>query len=454
MSYFKHIKQDVVADPLNSSTANLTSGNSYMFSGSAASTLGVAGVQVSLYTDKGCTVVIEQSPDGTNWDLSDRYRYDANDNFGVTVQAVSSYVRVLVTTANETTTYFRLQTALCPIVEAVPRSLTEFGNLKVTLSEDTYGFGVENTPTDELRVVEPVRLVGSSFDGNTVDQNFWTPLNDIGAAGSVTQSGTEMILSSGSANGAYARVYSVRRARFVNGSSLRFRAHVRLGDTGVTNNKRRWGCAWGSTMPTITDGCYFELDGTTFSVVTLKGSVETRVSSGSFNGHQGYTYTPTTDNMVYEIYLTNSACIFAVGEEVLHKVSATSATWTNTLSPHVWADNANAAAIASSRTLNIRSMGISRLGKYETAPTYKNITAAAATVCKYGGGILHKLLFNNPANKAVIIYDNTSAASPIIATITPAAGQAPFYFDFGVPFFTGLTIDTTAGAQNLTLIYE
>ena len=37
---------------------------------------------------------------------------------------------------SETTTVFRLQTALCPIVKAVPRTLDENSNFKVSLKED------------------------------------------------------------------------------------------------------------------------------------------------------------------------------------------------------------------------------------------------------------------------------------------------------------------------------
>src|SRR5512136_1957883 len=138
------IVQSVVADANNSSTTNLDVGNSYIFTGTASSTLGVAGIQVSLYADKNCIVKVQQSPDATpHWDLIDTYYYTASSNFGVTVQAIYSYARVVVTTANETTTTFRLQTALCPIVESVPRSLDGNGNLKVANPIDSYGFDTE-----------------------------------------------------------------------------------------------------------------------------------------------------------------------------------------------------------------------------------------------------------------------------------------------------------------------
>jgi hypothetical protein len=60
MSFWKAIKQDVIADAGNSSSSNLLSGA--YFSGAAATTLGVAGLQVSLKTDQNCTVWVDQAP--------------------------------------------------------------------------------------------------------------------------------------------------------------------------------------------------------------------------------------------------------------------------------------------------------------------------------------------------------------------------------------------------------
>jgi hypothetical protein len=124
--------QYVVASTLNSSAVNVNAGATW--TGTAESTLGVVGIQISLKTDKNCTVYVDQSPDGTNWDIVDTYRYFTEvNNFGITVQAINSFFRVRVTNIDATnTTYFRFQTALCPMVEAVPRSLTAQGELKVT----------------------------------------------------------------------------------------------------------------------------------------------------------------------------------------------------------------------------------------------------------------------------------------------------------------------------------
>jgi len=59
MSYFKNIKQDVVADAGNASSANLASGATW--AGTPVSTLGVVGLQWNLNTDQNCTVYSEES---------------------------------------------------------------------------------------------------------------------------------------------------------------------------------------------------------------------------------------------------------------------------------------------------------------------------------------------------------------------------------------------------------
>ena len=157
------------------------------FVGSATSTLGVNAIQVSLKTDKNCLIYIDQSPDGNNWDLTDTFNYYKSiNNFGLTVQAINSYFRTRVVNQDTTgsTSYFRLQSVLCPIVEALPRSLDSEGNLKVAIksSRDDYGFVQENTPIGETRVVEPYRLVGAQFSDTILDSNFWT--SNIGTGGS------------------------------------------------------------------------------------------------------------------------------------------------------------------------------------------------------------------------------------------------------------------------------
>lgn len=459
------VNQDVIADPNNSSTTNLSSANTYAFTGAATSTLGVAGIQVSLKADQNCTVYVEQSPDttptGPHWDISDVYNYYASiNNFGITVQAINSYVRVRVTTASLETTYFRLQTALCPVVEALPRTLDEDGYLKVGIKStvDGYGFGVENTPTGEVRSVIPTRLVGAQFEGTSVDALFWG--NAVANGGTVTQGNAQLRLRTNTTANGSATAYSVRRARYVSASGQVYRAVIQL-DAGSANNKRRWGVAWGATMPTISDGAYFQLDGTEFSVNTMKsytGSTGiTKVTS--FNGTLGATYSPGTTVATYEIYWTNSKVWFVVGNKVLHTVSALSSTWADTMNHHIFMDNVNSSNAVADVSLYCRVASIRRLGPMLTQPAsyYFAPGQTAGLNLKLGPGNLHSIILTSVVNNAAItLADSTSAGTPIIFSHTAGASSTGIStIDFkGIPFFTGLRLIVAAQNAGLTIIYE
>ena len=70
--------QDVKADANNSSTDNLTSTNSFTFTGVGSSTLGVIGLQWNLKCDQNAIVYIEESDDDVNWDISHPFTYIAS----------------------------------------------------------------------------------------------------------------------------------------------------------------------------------------------------------------------------------------------------------------------------------------------------------------------------------------------------------------------------------------
>lgn len=452
------IKQNVLASNLNSSTTNLASGAT--FTGLAESTLDYAGIQVSLKTDQNCTVYVDQSTDGSNWDINDTFTYYySNGGASWTVQAVNSYVRVRVkNNGASTTTYFRMQTALCPVVSTEPRAPDSGGEVPVKIHgiEDEYGFEVENTPMGEMRVITPTRLVGSSFEGSTIDPRFWTAT--IANSATITQSNAQIVLTSGTNTSGSAQLASFRRARYVSGFSQGFRGVVQLGDTGKANNTRKWGVGFGATMPTITDGAYFKLAGTTFSVVTLKGSSESVVSSGSFNGELGATHVVDTNVKTYEIYWTNSKVWFVLGGMTLHTVSANSATWSNTMGHHVYMENVNSGN-TSSATLTCRVASIRRLGPLATQPTsfyYSGQTASV--ILKYGMGNLHGAVVSGVTNNAVIsLYDNTAvtATSLLWSSGSMGANTVPFALDFkGLPFYSGLTMAITSANANATVIYE
>ncbi|MFA5871075.1 MAG: hypothetical protein WC842_04325 [Candidatus Paceibacterota bacterium] len=327
-----------------------------------------------------------------------------------------------------------------------------------TILTDSYGFSVENTPMGEMRMVTPVRLSGSSFSGSTIDSNFWTSAATGGAGGSaIAQSGSEITLTSGTANADSVTLFSVRNSRYVGGSSMRFRALCQFA-SGTENNKRRIGIGFGSTaMPAVTDGAWFQLSGTTFSVVTCKGGAinEQVISSGSFNGVLGTTYTPPTTVITLEIYWTNSKVWFVIGDDILHTVSASTETWGNTMSYHIFASSLNSDT-AISKTLKIRTATISRMGNLETLPMTKNITGVnTSQIFKYSAGTLHRIIVGTPVNgKTITIYDNVTGTTNPIGIITLPAQSVPIILEYRSPFFNGLNVVPNDTGLNLTVVYE
>lgn len=355
-----------------------------------------------------------------------------------------------ITIQKETTGVSRIQ-GLMPNNIIADVGVTYGKSLKSSISDDL-NFPSFNTPIGELRVVEPVRLVGAGFEGSTIDTRFWTT-GATGTSASIAQSGCELIITSGTSNGATVYAYSVRRARYVTGSSMRFRCVGKLGDTGTANNKRRWGIGWGASMPTITDGAWFQVDGTEFSIVTCKGGVETKVTAANFNGDlDGYALTALVTTL--EIYYTNSIIKFVIGGLTLHTVTASLASWTNTLAFHSFVDSINSNVLGASVTINVRTASVYRLGKIETQPITYHLSGDAAThVLKLGQGLLHKIVFNNTSGTSINIVDNITGNTPSLGIITTTAsciGPWDVYY----PFNNGLILITTGNGLDATIVYE
>ena len=147
--------QDVHVSAGNTSSDNILAGES--FTGTSDTTFGVVGIQVMIKSDQILSVTVQQSNDETNWDVEDQWLTYPDIGSGRTVQAVGGYFRVVVVNLSpNNTTYMRLTSVLCPQVEAVPRSLTSYGNLKmaqgmVSAYPDEWNFTDVNTQAS-LRV--------------------------------------------------------------------------------------------------------------------------------------------------------------------------------------------------------------------------------------------------------------------------------------------------------------
>jgi len=439
------IIQAIHTDPNNSSTTNLTSANSYTFTGAVTSTLGVAGLQWNLRTDQNATIYIDQSSNGTNWDITDTQDYYySKGGMGETIQALAAYWRIrVVLKGTVDTTYFRLQAVLCPTVESLPRALNNYGRLITSggIVDEETGVRVDVDTLGTLRTMQPARLVGTSFSGTTKDTNFWTEA--VTGTGSVTQAG-EITLATGTTANSTVAYYSVRKARKVTGATNQFRTVAKLGTATQANNLRRLGCYDSQ------DGFFFQVNGTTFGVGSRKGGSDTIVTSGSFNGNYGSSVVMDTAIKRLIIEYDHLGTKFFVNGILLHTITGSTAALTNTLNLGVYMENINSGGNDTNNTFVVRFACIQRLGLLQTDPTYKYISTNTTTICKYGAGELTRIVNVDNAG-SVTIYDNTSATGTIIATIDTAKALGDL--TFGVPFSNGLTIVTATGAK-IVVVYE
>jgi hypothetical protein len=328
--------------------------------------------------------------------------------------------------------------------------LTETDGTILTKTEltDGYGWEMEFTPNDELRVITPYRVVGSTFSSTVIDPNYWTANTGTGGSSAITNG--QLILTTGTTQNNPTNVQSVRIGRYVGGSSMRARIIMRLPDTGTTGNIRRWG------VFTTTNGAFFQLTGNTLQIVTRKTSSanDVVVDIGVWNGED---YTPDTNVHTYEIYYNNSRVYFVINGAIVHTVSASTATWSDTLNLPLRFENNSVNGGATNVAMNIRNAVITRLGAATTDPTYKNVKTATTTVCKAGPGTLHTLTINGEGStgNTVAIYDAPSSPAtpyPLIGTVSlNRTGIANFSYD--TPFNNGLTLVTNS-TVDITAIYE
>ena len=527
MSYFPSISQNVIVDTVNSVSGvtivnYVNPADIWNYNGVGSSTLGVNAIQLVVTSTKNLDIYVDQGNTSSSFQLTDTYNYLTTKQFGLTVQAVGAYVRVRAKNTSGASAVATIDTVLCPIIEALPRSLDEYGNLKVSIKDfdDQNGFEALNTPTHELRTIVPIKLVGVGFEGTTIDPNFWTSITQSG--GTITQlDGRINLLTNTLVNGS-ATLCSVRRARYNTGSSLYFRANMRVGDTGTANNVRQWGVGiianytltitatgitagdvysdvsavqytvlisstgttatvYATASPTtgartytrisgtgaptltgsafaitsvVTDGYYFQLSGTTFSVVSEIGNISTPVNSGSFNGDYGATAIPSTNVTTYEIIWNPKNTYFFIDGAILHTMSGPLTPLSNTQSLFAFLNNSNINGGSTNVGLYCRSLSIKRLGPLLSQPISKYLTGTSTTILKYGPGNIHSVICGGVAG-TIVLYDGLSANAPIIiSTSNSGGGAAPFSMNCkGVPFFNGLCC-VTSGACLATIIYE
>jgi hypothetical protein len=450
------INQNTQVDALNSTTVNLAAGAT--FTGPWVSDINYTAVQYIENSDKNMVVYIDQSSDGVNQDISDSFEcFSAVGGCGNTVQLVGSYYRFRVFNEDATTsTHLRFQAIKVPFLESLPRTLSPEGNLKVAVQaiQDDNGFSPYFSPFGEQIAVPMYKLVGSVFNGSTLDTNVWSASSGVG--GVAAPASGVMVLSTGTTANNSSTLQTNLYARFVAGEPNKYRITIVLPDTGTANNARRWG-------PFISgaDGAYFQVSGvgatTSLSVCTMKSSVVSCAANGSFNGFEGSTFVLDTLPHIYEIITVPHAVYWFIDGELIHSTNPNTS-WTSTLDLPVRFENTNSNGSTTNVSMSILVGTGGRLGIPETQPKsfFQSGTTAGIQV-KLGAGDMRKAVISATSNNSVIsFYDGTSTGGKLLWSSGAFGAQSTaFSLDFDkLPFNTGLFMTITGAASNLFLTYE
>lgn len=144
--------QDINTSTANSSTTNLASSAS--FTGTSVATDSVNSIAVTIFSDQPCNVSIQQSINGTNWDvLSERATLAGVGQFRI-VQVAAAFMRVVVTNIGlAATTTFRLQTRLLPISQPNPAPLQNNRLVTGTITTACADVNINACPTTAAVVI-------------------------------------------------------------------------------------------------------------------------------------------------------------------------------------------------------------------------------------------------------------------------------------------------------------
>jgi hypothetical protein len=314
----------------------------------------------------------------------------------------------------------------------------------VSIHDDNSGSNTQISPLGNLKIALPIRLTGGKFEGGVFNNNFWTATTSSGGTTALQNNVLVMSTSSISSNGRCFVTFN-KKARALAAYSNDIMIGAKFGDTGVANNIRRLG------LFNSTDGFFFELSGTTFSLVTRKGAIDTAITG--FNGN----VRPVVDTN-FHYYRIEYLCyklFFYQDGELIHKTTNCATTLTNTLDLKIAFENLNINSLSSAQTLQIISAGVIRSGEQSITPFYVNSISAETKTLKSTPGTLHEVVINRKGSGGAILslWDSSSAGGQSIAVIdtTVNVGNLNYHLDFD----NGLTYQTSSNnIGDVTIIYD
>jgi hypothetical protein len=466
MSYFPSITQNTVIDVANSNSSTLAAGATWNAAGVGTSTIGFQGAQVVVKSDQNMTLTIEQGITNSTFQISDQYNYNTiTDDFGITVKIVSPFIRVSLKNIGSSLATYSVNSTLTPITEPLPRSLDSLGNLKTAIYgiEDLHQNFVEISSLGTMNTNQPYRLVGTTF-GASIDTNNWTATNNGTGSASGVSAGMATV-TSGTAANAWGRFTSTRVGRAIVDNVTKYRGAVRMPTLTQANTNRQWGAFTATAgsagvLPIPTDGYFFALNGANVLSVNSRnaGGTINSVASGSFNGLVSQ-FIMDTNVHAYEINYLYTETEFVIDGVLVHTFSPTTALLSSTQDLPIMILSTNSVGTTTA-SVEVWTSAIVRLGRDLTAPIYRHVAGALAnTVLKVGSGTLRNVVVNQWVTGTIISLFDSATTTNAIAIINPTTTggthqEQSFALNFGVDFYTGLTVTVVNGSTDVTIIYE
>lgn len=321
--------------------------------------------------------------------------------------------------------------------------------------DDHYGTSQYLSPNGEVIAVPIYKLIGDIFTGPTLDPNFWTAT--LGTGGSASIVNGELVVSTGTTANNVVEVTSNATARFSGLAANKIRMVQQLPDTGVVNNVRHWGCGI-FTGGVLTNGAFFQMNGTSFELTTVRSSVTSTISNGTFNGQYGATFTPGLDVHFYEIVYQPKQVIWLADGKIIHTFLASVNPWTDQIHFPIHFGSINTNGLATNVTFKLRNATIVRFGIPDIQPVSVFLVGLnAGQNLKNSPGNIHSIKISSVTNNAVVtLYDSLTATGTIIWSTGPMTNNTfPFNIPMDkTPFYIGLSIAITGAACSVLVNYD
>lgn len=385
------------------------------------------------------------SNDGLNYETIGSVNLNTNVfNFYVTTNGIYqipnpgfSFFKAVVTAYNSGTIYAdtTLNISSLPIPSSSPI---------VAIHDPQNHKDIHITSNRELIKTEVIRITGTSFNGSTLDTNFWSSTT-LNGGSNITNSG-ELINSSGTSSGASAIIKSVNVGRYKAGIQNIYRSHVRVSE-GVQNNIRQFGVADLNND----NAFFFYLNGTEFGIEQKKDSINTLIPNGSFNGNLGNTYILDTNYHTFEIIYENATTEFYIDGILLHTITSITSSLLSTLNLFITYLNLNLSLTSVSSIIYSTQSTIHSLSAQDTQPLSAVIESNGTFTLKLGAGKLKKII-NLDNIGQIILYDNTAGSGTKLLPTMDCA-RVTGSIDCNTTFNNGLTV-VASGTPKILIQYE